>query len=235
MAEKKSPPLLPFPCSLNRSRRRTLAIHIHPDATVEIRAPLKLSQTRIWAFVREKTPWILQKRAEALARQDLRKQSVLSPGDSVSLLGRTYPLETAAPGISPGLADGRILLPEGASREETAAVLAQVCRRLAKEYLPACAAELAQRWGFSFQGVSITGARTRWGSCSGKNHLNFSLRLAWASLQAVDYVILHELAHTWEHNHSPRFWAIVAERMPGYRQQEAELKALQRQLSLFDL
>jgi len=221
--------------TLTRGRWRTLAIHVHPDGSVEVRAPLRMAEKRIRQFVAEKSGWIAAKRAEALARQRLRRESGLAAGDTALLLGREYRLETAAPGERPGLSGTRVLLPEGAGREDVRRVLEETCRRLAKDYFPARTAALAERWGFSFQGVSVTGARTRWGSCSGKNHLNFSLRLCWASPWAADYVILHELAHTREHNHSPRFWAIVEERMPDRRRREAELKELQRRLWLLDL
>lgn len=224
-----------IPYTLTRARRRTLAIHVHPDGSVEVRAPLRLSQARVRQFVAEKRPWIAQKQAEALARQQARRTTALSPGDTVTLLGRPYRLDTAAPGERPGLAGDRVLLPPGAGKGETAAALESACRALGKDFFPARTAELARRWGFSCQGVSVTGARTRWGSCSGKNRLSFSFRLCWAGPQGADYVILHELAHTREHNHSPRFWALVEERMPDYRRREAELRELQKRLYLLEL
>ena len=94
----------------------------------------------------------------------------------------------------------------------------------ARAYLPVRVGELARRFGFSYTGVGITSAETRFGSCSGKNRLNFSYRVMRYSPRAVDYVILHELAHTVEHNHSPRFWQLVARCMPDYREAERELK-----------
>lgn len=224
-----------IPYTLTRARRRTLAIHVHPDGSVEVRAPLRLSQARVRQFVAEKRPWIAQKQAEALARQAARRETRLSPGDTVTLLGRPYLLAAAAPGERPGLAGDRVLLPPGAGKGETAAALGSACRALGKDFFPARAEELARRWGYTFQGVTVTGARTRWGSCSGKNRLSFSWRLCFASPQGADYVILHELAHTREHNHSPRFWALVGRGMPDYPRQEAELRELQKQLYLLEL
>lgn len=224
-----------IPYRLVRARRRTLAIHILPDGSVEVRAPMQMAESRIRQFVAEKRGWITKKQGETLERQRLRRETRLSPGDSVVLLDRPYRLETAAPGEVPGLAGGRILLPENPGKEETAAVLEDVCRRLGRDYFPRRVAELAEKWGFSFQSVSVTRARTRWGSCSGKDSLCFSLRLCWAGIQGVDYVILHELAHTQVRNHSPRFWALVADRMPDYRQREAELRELHRRLYLLGL
>ena len=67
--------------------------------------------------------------------------------------------------------------------------------------------------------------QSNWGSCSSKKNLNFSTRLLFAPQEAIDYVIVHELAHLKELNHSPKFWKIVADVMPNYKEQEAWLKA----------
>lgn len=219
--------------TLTRARRRTLAVHIHPDGVVEVRAPLRLGKGRIDAFLREKAPWIRQKQAEALARTALRQEARLEPGETVTLLGRPYRLEAAGEN-APGPA-GEVIRLAGETQEELRQSLTEACRAIAKAYFPARAKELAELLGFSVRGVSVTGARTRWGSCSGNNHLNFSLRLVWASPAAADYVILHELAHTREHNHSPRFWAIVSGYMPDHRSREAELRQLQKELYIRSL
>ena len=97
-------------------------------------------------------------------------------------------------------------------------------RRRAKEYLPPRVAAWAERMGVTYSGIKINFAATRFGSCNGTNGLNFSARVMQYSPRAIDYVIVHELAHTKEHNHSPRFWAMVARYMPDYREAEKELK-----------
>ena len=78
--------------------------------------------------------------------------------------------------------------------------------------------------GVSPAGVRITGAKTRFGSCSAKNALCFSWRLMRFPDAAVDYVIVHELAHIRHHDHSPAFWAEVARYMPDYAQRRAMLR-----------
>ena len=80
------------------------------------------------------------------------------------------------------------------------------------------------------QQVRITSAKTRWGSCSAKGGLNFSWRLLLAPPEAVDYVVVHELAHLVEFNHSPRFWAIVKGILPDYKARRQSLKAVQETL-----
>ena len=100
---------------------------------------------------------------------------------------------------------------------------AMALKRAAREYLPRRAAELASCMGVTYTSVKINFAKTRFGSCNGKNGLNFSARLMRYSKRAIDYVIIHELAHTREHNHSSRFWAIVEAYMPDYKEAEKEL------------
>jgi predicted metal-dependent hydrolase len=72
--------------------------------------------------------------------------------------------------------------------------------------------------------VKITSAKTRFGSCSGKNNICFSYILMQYPEQAIDYVVLHELAHTRHHNHGPKFWALVEKYMPDYKQRRQMLK-----------
>ena len=73
-------------------------------------------------------------------------------------------------------------------------------------------------------GIRITSARTRFGSCSGKNSLCFSWRLMEYPEEAVDYVVVHELAHIVHKNHGPDFWALVGQYMPDYKRRRALLK-----------
>jgi len=100
-------------------------------------------------------------------------------------------------------------------------------RAKAKELLPRRAAHFAGQMGVTPAQVKVTGAKTRWGSCSSKGNLNFSWRLMLADEEAIDYVVVHELAHLREMNHSPRFWAVVEAAMPDYRQRRLRLKGLQ--------
>ncbi len=82
----------------------------------------------------------------------------------------------------------------------------------------------ANRCGFEYESVKITSARKRFGSCSSKKHLCFSLFLALCSDEEIDYVILHELCHTVEMNHSNRFYHLIEQFMPDWKNREANLK-----------
>lgn len=89
--------------------------------------------------------------------------------------------------------------------------------RRAREELPLKVTFYAQRMGVIPTGITITAARTRFGSCSPKNRLCFSWRLMDYPEEAIDYVVVHELAHIVHKNHGPQFWALVERYMPDYR------------------
>ena len=131
--------------------------------------------------------------------------------------------------------DGTLLGPDSrVSRENARAVrlaqqkgvqlsLIHILRR-AREELPPKVAYYAQRMGLQPTGMTITSARTRFGSCSPKNRLCFSWRLMDYPEAAIDYVVVHELAHIVHKNHGPQFWALVERYMPDYRARRALLR-----------
>jgi len=79
-------------------------------------------------------------------------------------------------------------------------------------------------YGFKYNRVSVKDQSTRWGSCSSHGNLNFNWKLVLAPVEVMDYVIIHELAHTRQMNHSKHFWAVVAEISPDYKIQRMWLK-----------
>jgi predicted metal-dependent hydrolase len=101
--------------------------------------------------------------------------------------------------------------------EEIRGALENWYRRQAKEHIGERTASLAAQHGFEYARVKIRGQRTRWGSCSSKGNLNFNWKLMMVPSAGVDYVIIHELCHLRELNHSSHFWALVQELCPNYK------------------
>ena len=95
----------------------------------------------------------------------------------------------------------------------------------AMEVLPQRIRHFAAQIGVTYGAVTIRSQRSRWGSCSGKGNLNFNCLLMLAPPEVLDYVVVHELCHRKELNHSPRFWAEVARILPDYQIQRTWLKA----------
>lgn len=97
-------------------------------------------------------------------------------------------------------------------------------RQAAKEYITKRADYFADQLGVSYCTITIRDQKTRWGSCSSKGNLSFNWRLILAPPKVLDYVVVHELCHRREMNHSPRFWALVQSMMPDYKQHRKWLK-----------
>jgi predicted metal-dependent hydrolase len=124
--------------------------------------------------------------------------------DDVLELHRSW-IESELAGRAPvlGLADA------GLTEEQGRAIVADRAAEIATREAAAI--------GASFKRIAIRDQRTRWGSCSTTGTLSFNWRLALAPPAVLDYIVVHEVCHLREHNHSPRFWALVAERRPDHR------------------
>lgn len=88
-------------------------------------------------------------------------------------------------------------------------------------------AEFNQIYNFKYNKVSIKNQKTRWGSCSSKSNLNFSYKIALIPEHLVNYLIVHELCHLGEFNHSQKFWSLVARTIPDYKNSRKELRSFQ--------
>lgn len=107
--------------------------------------------------------------------------------------------------------------------EQNPALEAQY-RKEARRRITERAAYFAEKMGVDYGRIAIKAAKTRWGSCSAQGNLNFHWKLILMPPAILDYVVVHELAHRIEMNHSPRFWAQVERILPDYRERRRWLK-----------
>jgi len=122
--------------------------------------------------------------------------------------------------------NGRLEIYRNEDGKNHAEILEDWLKKIAKEYIVQRTGELANQLGFKFNKIRIKGQKTRWGSCSSKKNLNFNWKLILTSKVCVDYVIIHELAHTKEMNHSKNFWDLVEQCMSDYKVHRKTLKKL---------
>ena len=100
----------------------------------------------------------------------------------------------------------------------------KLLRKQAKAYLPRRLANFAEKYGFYYQTLRFSTAETRWGSCSSNGTISLNIWLMSLPPELIDYVLVHELAHTKQMNHSPEFWRIVGDCLPAYKTLRAKLK-----------
>jgi predicted metal-dependent hydrolase len=171
-----------------------------------------------------------KKQAEVLAaRPPAPRQYV--PGELFLYLGHSYPLVIRQGQKKPLFLEGAFLLAESAHCHARQ-VFERWYRDRAKQIVGERVQLYASQHNFQYKRIGVTSARTRWGSCSANGSLNFSWRLILAPIEAVDYVVVHELVHTVIYNHSRQFWKSVEGIMPDYKERRAWLRKHAQQLTL---
>ena len=211
-----------------RSRRKTIALEITPQATLVIRAPKNVPFAYIEQMIRKKQAWILDKFKE-MKRRPPAVVHQYEEGEVFWFLGRSYPLQfTDTPSGSIERTD-RLCVP-GRFRDGVEGHIQEWYRQEAAKEIRSRVMWFSMMTGYAPESVRISDAKARWGSCTHKGGLNFSWRLIQAPLGIVDYVILHELVHLRQMDHSPKFWQKMAELMPDYDRRRQWLRENERLL-----
>ena len=210
--------------TLIRSNRKTIALQINENAELIVRAPRHVSQNRIHQFISEKEAWIIKTQQKMRARQDdIEQNSEFKDGKKVLFLGEEYEISLNGKIKHIKIHDNVMEFPfEKIERAE--AFLTQWYKKKAREIIPPKVAHYAKYLGLSYNKIGISSAKKRWGSCNSKGSINFSYRLIMTPPSIIDYVIVHELMHLREMNHSPRFWAHVESVIPDYKKRRKWLK-----------
>ncbi len=216
--------------TVTRAERKTAAIYVHEDGSVEVRCPQNFPAREIEKFVLQNLKTLEKKIAQTKARVLEKEAFFIEPGGKLRFLGVDYPLEQVTV-AKIGFDGSRFYIPYEMDAEEIKSSIVEVYKRLAEKWLNRKTQEYAKIMSLNPVHVKVNSAKTRWGSCSGKNSINYSWRLIMADERCVDYVVIHELAHIAEHNHSKKFWAIVEKYMPDYKAQEKGLKEIQKKLA----
>ena len=215
--------------TLTRSKRKTAAIYVR-NGSVEVRAPLKMPKRDIDSFIASKQAWITGRLTKSQEQSEQRELFALNYGDMVIYRGKEYTI-AAKSGYRIGFDGKCFYMPPNLSSEQIKAACIKIYRTLAKHYLNERVLAFAKQMNVMPSAVKINGAKTRWGSCSAYKNINFSWRLIMADAEVIDYVVVHELAHLTEMNHSKKFWAAVENVLPDYRERQARLRELQKRLA----
>ena len=211
---------------LKRTRRRHgIAFTVDGNGLV-VSAPWNASESRIHRSIVEAADWIIRKLDE-WADYKARTQR-WADGEQLSYLGRDLTLTVLADAIlvPPVLLDQwRLQVTVADPRSETRIREAAVSwyRRHAAVNFSGRVAHYASAMGLPVPRMFLSNAQTQWGSCNAKRQIRLNWRLIQAPQNVVDYVVVHELAHIFEMNHSKRFWQIVAHHFPGHLQARKHL------------
>jgi len=208
-----------LPDQIIRSKRKTLSISINENAELIVRAPKRISDQKIQDFINEKENWITKNQSVIKARaEDTAKDK-----NMLLYLGTLFPLTTDndAKKIS---FNGEEFLADLQNKEKTNKSLKTWYKNKFKEVAVPRLFYFAEKHNLQVNQVRIKEQKTLWGSCSSRNNINLNFLLIMAPLKVIDYVIIHELAHTIHKNHSVNFWNAVEEIMPNYKEAKRWLK-----------
>jgi len=206
--------------TLIQSSRRDVLFQALPGAGIRVYAPKYLRLRDVDDMVRQRADQLLemQGRVEARLEADRRAHPV-EDGSPILIEGRRCALRLHRGARRSGRLEGdeyHLTLPEPESDAAVRAAIRSTLSAVALERIRQRLDHFVPRVGRGPGRVTIREQKSRWGSCSRKGNLNFNWKLIMAPPQALDYVVVHELCHLYEFNHSPRFWALVAAQQPDY-------------------
>ena len=214
---------------LVRSKRKTLSLIVETDGTLTVRAPLRMKETEIRQFIEAKKNWI--KRKQFKAQEEAAAPRRYVDGETFWYLGQPVPLRIISDGKSALVMDGSFKLTKS-KQPQAQSVFTTWYKKRARKVLTERVEFFARKHGFKVGKIRISSARTRWGSCSSKETLSFTWRLVMAPPDVIDYIVVHELCHLKEMNHSVVFWTQVESILPDYKQHRKWLKSYGKLLVL---
>jgi predicted metal-dependent hydrolase len=207
-----------IPYAIRRSTHaKRISVTVDAHGGVEVVLPDRAPAQEAAVAVLQLRPWIQRR----LAELDRVRAALAARQGTVPYLGRALRL-VPQPGRRRVLRQGDLLfVPEGDAQRPA----------LERFYRRAAAAEVSERLdracaqvGVRYRRLTIRGQRTRWASCSRSGTISFNWRLLLAPEPVLDYIVWHEVCHLEVMDHSPRFWALVAERCPGFDEQARWLR-----------
>jgi predicted metal-dependent hydrolase len=239
-----------IPYRIRRSERARRARILVDGDGVEVVVPRRFPLREVEPFVQEKRAWIertLKRLRETEAElpaarledggfvpylgESLRLSVRMEPGRQRDHVARRGEVLRVALPADPGSAPPGEQLPLLGAEQPPAPAQGALRDALERWYRKRARIEVAPRLdaacaraGSSYTHLQIRGQRTRWASCSSTGAMSFNWRLLLAPAEILDYVVEHEVAHLERHDHSPRFWRLLASRCPDWREHEAWLR-----------
>jgi len=209
--------------------RKTLSIQIDPSGKVLVIAPKGLSQEVIKEMISSKSKWILKKLEELKEIGYKPKSKRFEDGEAFMYLGKEYPLKVEI--------DDNIKKPEIVVLQEKIYIRTPAddknLMRIAMEkwYREMCLVKIIERVehykgiiGKEPTKIRVKEQKKRWGSCTSKKHVLFNWRCIMAPIDIVDYIVVHEMCHLIQMNHSKAFWGLVESILPDYKERRDWLK-----------
>lgn len=203
------------------AKRKTLSLEVLPNGNLQLKVPRKLSQSELENIIHKHRRWI-QKRKLNFKENNYTPKN-FNEGEEIILLGQKFTLKFQNGVKYPKIEEHSIII-DNTFYSDLKSFFVYWYRNFALDFFKKRAAIYSQKMGLKYNAIKVSNAQTRWGSCSSLGNINLSWRLIMADIKVIDYVVIHELAHLAQPNHSPKFWAIVEKIQPEYKTHRKWLK-----------
>jgi predicted metal-dependent hydrolase len=204
-------------------RRKTIGLVVERDKSVVVLAPSGTSEKDINQFVDKKKFWLFEKLNYSRKFSEKKHAAPFISGKAVPYLGRNYKLDVVKLQVE-GIQFANKFLISNSNLKTGPSLLEDWYKQRAKEKITPKVEYYANQLGVEYKAILISDLKFRWGSCTLKNNLNFNWRLIKVPHFVINYVVVHELAHLLELNHSERFWNIVRVQLPNYLEAKVWLR-----------
>jgi hypothetical protein len=214
-------------CEVIYKKVKRITLKVDYTLKVKVICPKNCSKQEIQLFVAQKEKWIQKQIAYF---KDLNYKEIVLQSDEILVFGSAYRYVhiPELTGKTQFNHDTKTIYTANMLLQKK--VLSEWYYKLANLFLVERVRKLAEEHHFTYSKVSIRSQKTRWGSCSSNKNISLNWKLIKTPLWVIDYVILHELAHTVYLNHAQEFWNLVAQICPYYKQSEEWLKQYGHQL-----
>ncbi len=209
--------------SIKYSNRKTLSIIVERDRTVVVRAPLNTSKDLIEKEINKRKFLLFQKINHPQKYNLPREQKEFVSGESLLFLGKYYKLEIVPEEIKGVELDSKFVISKSNQKNAEQLFRAWYFKQAEEKLIPKVK-QHANNLGVHCNKIKVLDLKVRWGSCTPKDNINFNWRLIKAPVYVIDYIIVHELTHLLESNHTPDFWNIVSVQLPHFEKAKEWLK-----------
>lgn len=204
-------------------KRKSISITIDKDASVIVSAPRYIPKKYIDNFIKSKSSWIEKNLQKIKEHKKIIKKGFYN-GEEFQYLGNKIKLTLSDKYFKGIKFDGGNFYISKSNIDNGNRLFHEFYFNKANEILKERTIFYAKKYNFNINNLRISNANTRWGSCNIKKDISLNWKLVMADIKIIDYVIIHELAHTVEHNHSKNFWKIVEDIIPDYKEKRIWLR-----------
>ena len=219
------------PDYIERSKRKTLSLTVLKDGNIIVKAPISMSDRMINKFIEDKQAWIREKLS--IVKENKNKYEDILSLEKFLLFGNRYKVLKSQVKQIETNDKFEIVIPTKVDDSKVLRTLVLWYKKVAKKFLSERLQFIEEKIKLKSTALRFSDSKGRWGSCNSFGTIHLNWRVVMLPPKIIDYVIVHELCHLKQMNHSKDFWSLVAKFLPEYEKQKKEIKEYSFLLGLY--